>query len=77
MSGNILHWMIASASAGIGGVFALLTYVHSNFVSQEHMDTHVRQPHINAVTVERYNEDIRYLRDQITEINRKLDRAIK
>jgi hypothetical protein len=72
-----ISWIAASVSAGVGGVFVLLTYIHSNFVSAHQLEVHVSQPHKEAVSIDRYNEDIRYLREQITEINRKLDRAIQ
>lgn len=70
------QWIAASGAAGTGGVFALLTYVHANFVSIPTMEQHIQQPHRGSVSVERYNEDIRYLRKQISEINSKLDRAL-
>lgn len=73
MMNTWIQWLIASFSAGVGGVFAMLTYIHGNFVSIDEMQTHVSQPHRFTVSVDRYNQDIRYIREQITEINRKLD----
>lgn len=74
---RLSQWVIASMSAGIGGVFVFLTYVHATFITYDEMITHVSQPHAEAVQESRYNEDIRYLREQITEINRKIDRALQ
>ena len=73
--GSVVSWSVASA--GIGALFGLLTYMHGNFISTDQMKIHVEQPHKHAVNIERYTEDIRYIRAQMTEINRKLDRAIK
>jgi hypothetical protein len=69
-----VQWIVASVSAGVGGTFFLLTYVHVNYPTYEVMRQHERQPHNGSISKDRYLEDIRYLREQMTEINRKLDR---
>jgi len=76
MSSAWIQWILVPLFAGVGGVFGLLTYVHGTFVSQDHMAVHVKQPHKNSISVERYSSDLQYLRKQITEINRKLDTAL-
>jgi len=61
----------------VGAVFILLTYVHGSFVTQVRMETHSDRPHKTAVTKEQYNIDMLYLRTEITNINNKLDRALR
>jgi len=61
----------------VSAVFVLLTYMHTSFLSQAEMETHSERPHAAAVSTERYNTDMGYLRKEITAINQKLDRALR
>lgn len=71
-----MSWLAMSFAAGVGGAFALLTYVHAQFIDHDTMHQHLQQPHKGAVTADRYESDIQYIREQITEINRKFDQVL-
>ena len=72
-----LQWLGASAAAGTGGVASVIIYMHSHFVSAEQLQTHVEQPHKGTIEQKQYYQDMRFLRDQIRDINKKLDRALE
>lgn len=75
----LIRWIAGSLSAGIGGTFILFTYMNSHFASADDVEKHEAHPnpHTGTVSKERYNADMKYLRDQLTALNSKMDRVLE
>ena len=71
-----IQWLGATATAAIAGVFALFSYMHSDFTTSREFRDHQKTVHVGALEEGRYLEDLRDIRKRLDRQDNKLDKIL-